>query len=110
MNHTARTSLLAGLFLAGTAAISVNAQHINAGALGTSQGDQLYFANGAAFVAGSGFVKPLTYSSTGAYAGYINGSITFTALSRLGVLDTASPNAAALGSFLEIGIDRKSVV
>lgn len=96
-------SLLLPALVLGVAG-AAQAQHIEAGALGTTQGSQLYFENGATYVAGSGYVQQMSYASTGRYAGYINTSITFTALSRLGELDTASPNAAALGSFLELGI------
>lgn len=89
--------------LAGTAALQ--AQHINAGALGTDQGDQLYFENGASFVNTSGYTKTLTYATTGTYVGYIQGSITFTALARTAESgETPSANAAALGSFIELGI------
>jgi MYXO-CTERM domain-containing protein len=84
---------------------AVQAQHINAGALGTNQGDQLYFENGASFVNTSGYTKTLTYATTGTYVGYIQGSITFTASARTALGgETPSPTAAALGSFLELGI------
>lgn len=89
--------------LAGPAALQ--AQHINAGALGTDQGDQLYFENGASFVNTSGYTKSLTYATSGTYVGYIQGSITFTALARTAESgETPSVNAAALGSFVEMGI------
>jgi hypothetical protein len=102
MQSALKKTLLSGLILAG--AMAAQAQHVDAGALGTSQGSQLYFENGATYVAGSGYVRTLTYSTTGRYAGTYNGGLTFTALSRLGGDEPASPNAAALGSFLELGI------
>ncbi len=102
MRHIMKSLLVPALVLG--AARAVQAQHIEAGALGTTQGSQLYFENGATYVAGSGYVKPLTYSSTGRYAGYLNGGITFTALPATSTFEPANPNAAALGSFLELGI------
>jgi hypothetical protein len=103
MSHNTIQAPLLGLFLAGAAA--VQAQHIEAGALGTTQGSQLYFENGASFVTGSGYTQPMNLATTGRTAGYPTASgPTFPALSRLGDLDVASPNAAALGSFLELGI------
>ncbi|HTI69763.1 MAG TPA: PEP-CTERM sorting domain-containing protein [Candidatus Limnocylindria bacterium] len=81
--------------------------HLNVGATSTAQGSALIFANGANFVPGSGWTKPLTYIDNGVYAGYYQGGITLTALagtaknSETGV---AAPQAAALGSFLRAGI------
>jgi hypothetical protein len=102
MKHTLKSLLLPALLMG--AAAAVQAQHIEAGAMGTTQGSQLYFENGATYVAGSGYLQRMTLATTGRYAGYVNTSITFTALSRLGGAEEASPNAAALGSFLELGI------
>ncbi len=91
---------------------SVQAQHLNAGALSTTPGGQLYFANAAGFVSGSGFVvtsvsPTMSYSNSGTYAGYFNtGAPTFTALAQTtnnGA--TPSPLAAAFGSFLQLRLE-----
>ncbi|HAB17623.1 MAG TPA: PEP-CTERM sorting domain-containing protein [Verrucomicrobiota bacterium] len=84
--------------------------HLNAGALGTNQGDALMFVNGADFAASSGYVKVLNPALTGPYAGYFEGGITPTAVHSLsgtdgnGIPYVANPNGAALGSFLEMAI------
>ena len=96
----------------GLAVSSVKAQHLNAGALSTAQGGQLYFANAAGFVSGSGFVvtsvsPTMSYSNSGTYAGFFNtGAPTFTALAQTtnnGA--TPSPVAAAYDSFLQLRLE-----
>jgi hypothetical protein len=74
--------------------------HLNAGAFGTNQNDQLYCVNGASVATNSGFVRTLDYSNSGTYAGTFNGNITFTALP--GTTNNGGPafGHAALGSFL----------
>ena len=54
--------------------------HLNAGALGTNQNDKLFFANGADFVDSSGYVKTLTFTNGGRFAGYYEGNITLTSI------------------------------
>ena len=54
--------------------------HLNAGAAGTNQGDKLNFNNGMDFIAASGYVKTLDYSSSGKYSNYFNGNISLTAM------------------------------
>jgi len=71
-----------------------DAQHINAGAIGTSQNDQLVWANGAAFAAESGFVQNMALANSGRYVGLYNSGPTFTALSATNL------GGAAFGSFL----------
>ncbi len=100
------------LLALGLAATSTQAQHLNAGALSTNQGGQLYFANAVGFVNGSGFlitsVNPaMSYSNSGTYAGYFNtGNPTFTALAQTTANGaTPSPVAAAFGSFLELRLE-----
>ena len=44
--------------------------HLNAGTIGTNQNDRLLWANGADFVDTSAYVKTLTYTNGGRYAGY----------------------------------------
>ena len=96
----------------GLAVSNVQAQHVNAGALSTAQGGQLYFANAAGFVSSSGFVVTsvspnMNYSNSGTFAGLFNtGSPTFTALAQTtnnGA--TPSPFAAAYGSFLQLRLE-----
>jgi len=90
----------------GLAAIGAQAQHINAGAVSTNQGGQLYFQNGASFVNTSGFVASLNYSNSGTYAGFFNiGGLTFTALARTNAAGPPSPAAAAFGSFLQLRLE-----
>lgn len=102
-------ALALGLVLAGPGA---QAQHLNAGALSQTQGSQLYFANAAGFVSGSGFVvtsvsPTMSYSNSGTYAGFFNtGNPTFTALATTtnnGA--TPSPFAAANGAFLQLRLE-----
>jgi len=97
--------LTLGLGLAGS---GVQAQHghLNAGATSTSQGSQLYFANGAAFVNTSGFVQTMNYSNSGSYAGYYNSGPTITALAQTTANGgTPHPAAAAFGSFLKLRLE-----
>jgi MYXO-CTERM domain-containing protein len=77
--------------------------HIYTGVLPSGQ---LYFDNGAAFLASAGYPgRTLSYSSTGVYAGYDNGSLTFPVQPA-----TAAPEGAAaadappLGSYIELAI------
>jgi len=69
--------------------------HLNAGATGQNQNDQLVWANGAAFATSSGYVQPmpLAANSDSRYFGYFNSGPTVTAL-------TATNGGSALGSFL----------
>lgn len=104
--------LMAALTLGlGLAVSSVQAQHVNAGALNTSQGGQLYFQNASGFVNGSGFVitsvsPTMNYSNSGTYAGFFNSGPTFTALAQTANNGaTPSPFAAAYGSFLQLRLE-----
>ncbi len=93
------------LILASTAMQAVAQHgHLNAGAVGQTAGDRLNFANGDIFAASSGYVKELPLADSGMYAGYYQGSLTFTALP--GTVDNGGPaaGAAAAGSFLMVGI------
>jgi hypothetical protein len=78
------TLLVFSLLLAVPAARAQHA-HLNTGADSADPfdplpGDKLFFANGNIFVASSGYVKDLTWQSSGTYTGTFGGSITFTAL------------------------------
>ncbi len=104
MKQTLQRLLVLGLLLlAGRTALAQHG-HLNAGAVGTSQGDALSFANGAIFAESSGYVKQLTPATTGARAGYYTGSITLTALPATVANGGPAAGAAALGSFLQYGI------
>ncbi|MBN8247381.1 MAG: PEP-CTERM sorting domain-containing protein [Verrucomicrobia bacterium] len=110
MNRTLpRLALGLGL-LAGPAFLHAQHGHLNAGAVGQNQGDALIFVNGADFAASSGYVKELTFSGSGSYAGYYQGGITLTAVHALagtdasGVPYAAHPQAAAPGAFLQYAI------
>ncbi|HAV61737.1 MAG TPA: hypothetical protein DCY13_05150 [Verrucomicrobiales bacterium] len=100
MKPNLRIQLTLGLLLAGLPlAASAQHGHLNAGATGQNQGDPLIFANGNAFIESSGYVKTLTFTDTGTYAGYFQGSITPTALYN--ATDAGSP---APGSFIRMEI------
>lgn len=90
-----KTAILAGMLLA---AHSASAQHLNAGAVGQNQNDQLVWANAAELASSSGYVQNLTLATSGRYAGYYNGNITFVALHNT---DAGGP---ALGSFIQAEI------
>lgn len=70
--------------------------HLNAGATGQNQNDQLVFANAQDFITTSGYVKTLTNAVTGTYAGYFHGGLTPTALS---LIDAGAP---APGAFIQM--------
>lgn len=104
MKKALNTLLLASaLGWAGTAAHAQHG-HLNAGALGTAQGDALYFANGALFAEASGYVKSLAPTTTGNRAGYYSGSITLTALPATVANGGPAAGAPALGSFVQYAI------
>src|SRR5687767_2656798 len=78
--------------------------HFYVGALGTNQNDQLIITNAADFVTTSGYVKTLTYTNGGRYAGYFEGNITFEALAANNALGDPVPGSAALGSWIHAQI------
>ena len=90
---------------AGAASTTAQDTHLNAGANGTAQGDQLYFANGAAFVSSSGYKKQLTFASSGVYVGYYQGSLTLVALAQTVANGGPAANAPAPGSFIQYRIE-----
>lgn len=93
-----------------TIACSLQAQHghLNAGAVGTSQNDQLFFANGQDFVDSSGYVRTLVFTNGGRFAGYYEGNITLTGLPATPAHAGPDPDAAALGSFLQFSMSSLS--
>jgi hypothetical protein len=97
-----------GLLAAGVMIAGVDVQgheHLNTGATGQAQGDQLIFANGDEFAASSGYKQEMTYASDGPYAGHYASEITFTVLAA--TVDFGGPTAGApsLGSFIQTRIE-----
>jgi hypothetical protein len=84
---------LSALLLTGGGALAQHG-HLNAGATGQNQNDQLVWANGAIFAADSGYVQTMAYADSGRYAGLFNSGPTFTALSL------TNAGGPAAGSFL----------
>ncbi len=81
-------------------AIAQDHGHLNIGAVGTNQNDQLIFDNGGIFETSYGYIKTLTYTNAFRYAGYYQGNITLTGLAGTPAHLGPVPNAAALGSQL----------
>lgn len=99
----AASSLLAALVLtiSGTSALAQHG-HLNAGAVGTTIGDKLLWANGALFAEGSGYVQEMPLATDGIYAGYYNSGPTFTALPATVANGGPAAFAANLGSVLAV--------
>jgi len=74
--------------------------HLNAGAVGTNQNDQLIWANGGDFIATAGYVKTLDYTNGGTYRGYFQQNITLTSLPTTAAHAGPDPQAPAPGSFI----------
>ena len=76
--------------------------HLNVGAVGTNQNDQLTFDNRDIFDITTNYVNTLTLAVSGTYAGYYQGNnqgnITLTALAATEAHLGPKPNAPALGS------------
>lgn len=72
--------------------------HLNIGAVGTNQNDQLIFDNAAVFFTSIDYVKTLDYASSGTYAGYYQGNITLTVRAATVAHLGPEANAPALGS------------
>lgn len=88
--------------------VSVRAQeeipHINAGATAQTVGAPLFFAQGDAFEAGSGWTVPLRFSADGTYAGWFHNEIVFGALPATAGFGGPYPNSALPGTkiYLEV--------
>jgi hypothetical protein len=72
--------------------------HFNIGAAGTTQNDPLIFANADIFNTATKYVKTLTYTNGGPYAGYYQGNITLTGLAATEAHAGPEDFAAALGT------------
>jgi hypothetical protein len=78
--------------------------HLNIGAVGVNQNDSLTFDNGADFAANSDYVKTLTFTNAGKYAGFYAGNITLTVLAATSGFGGPVENAPALGSHIKAQI------
>jgi hypothetical protein len=104
VQHQAATAIFA-CFILSFATLPIQAQHVhvNAGAIDTIQGAQLYFPNGNAFDANAGYNVYLTFTNSGSFANLYQGAgVTFTALAS--TLDNGGPafGHAADGAFLQL--------
>jgi hypothetical protein len=79
-------------------------RHLEAGALGTEQGDALYFVNSDELGISSGYVMTLRWAEEGRYAGYFQGGLTLTVLPATANAGGPDPHAPAPGSFIQAGI------
>ena len=104
MKYSIRLALALGLALSSQTSAHAQHAHLNAGAVGTNQNDQLIWANGADFVASSEYVKTLDATNSGKYAGYFQGGITPTTLPATAVHAGPDPAAPALGSSLQFSL------
>ncbi len=104
MKNTLGKSLILGgaLFVLPFVIRAQDHGHLNAGAVGQSQGDKLIFANGADFATSSPYVKTLNLATTGKYAGFYEGNITFTALATTAINGGPEAQASAPGSFIAV--------
>ena len=78
--------------------------HLRIGATNTAQGTPLYFYNGPDFAKSSGYVKTLTFTNSGRYAGYYQGNITLTVQAATPAFSGPEPDAPALGSLVRASI------
>jgi hypothetical protein len=96
--------VLLAVLLSPAAPLLAQHAHLNAGAVGSTAGTPLSFANGDLFVTNSGYFLPLKAATNGPYAGFYQGSLTLTALPATG--DNGGPTFAhaAPGAHLEAEI------
>ncbi len=105
MKNIRFTSAVAiSLFSFLTSAISQDHGHFYVGANGKNQDAPLVIANATAFTTNINYVKTLTYTNAGRYAGYFQGNITFEALPATNALGDAVSGGAALGSWVHAQI------
>ena len=76
--------------------------HLNIGALGTNQNDQLAFEHAEIFETASDYVKSLTIAASGTYAGYFVGNLTLTGIAATPAHLGPFTNSPAPGSWLFI--------
>lgn len=92
------------LFAFHSSVMSQDHGHFYVGATGKNQGDQLIIKNADDFSRNTDYVKTLTFTNGGRYAGYFHGNITFEALPSTNALGDAVPGGAALGSWIHAQI------
>jgi hypothetical protein len=78
--------------------------HFYVGAAGTNQNDKLIITNAPDFVTTTGYVKTLNYATTGQFAGYFEGNITFEAKAAFNAFGDSVTGSAALGSWIHAQI------
>ena len=100
-NLLLKLTLAAGLIPGAQTTLHAQHGHLNAGATGTNQNERVIWANGADFIATSGYVKTLNYTNGGRFAGYYEGGITPTALPATLEHGGPDPDASAFGSYLQ---------
>lgn len=105
MKQSIRNLLIPLALLVGAPLTQAQHGHLNAGAFGTAQDSQLYFANGDIFAASSGYVQTMAPATSGTYAGYYNSGPSLTALAQTIANGGPAANAPALGSFIQIRMD-----
>jgi hypothetical protein len=74
--------------------------HLNVGATGTDQNTKLIFQNGSAFATDHRYIKTLTFTNAGRYAGYYQQNITLTVLPATDAFGGPDPQAPAAGSHI----------
>ena len=92
--------LAAGIAASTQTAFSQAHGHLDIGAVGTNQNDPLNFNNGAIFSTNTGYIKTLTFTNSGIYAGYYQGNITLTGLAATPAHSGPIPGASAPGSMI----------
>lgn len=85
-------------------ATAAGAQHLHfvAGAPDTNQNTKLIAVNGAEFLSTSGYVRTLSFSNNGTYAGYYNASSPFIVAAATAQFGGPEPEAPAFGSFIQV--------
>jgi hypothetical protein len=96
-----KSALICGLVLSSLLLRAQDHGHLNAGAVGTNQNDQLNWNNAVDFMAASGYVKTFDYTNAGKYAGYYQGNITPTAFPQTPAYGGPVAGAASLGALLQ---------
>lgn len=102
-NHSPFALLAFAVLLAWPNALHAQHVHVNAGALSTTQGAQLYFPNGSVYDTGAGYDVYLAFTNSGSFSNLYQGAgVTFTALAS--TLDNGGPafGHAADGAFLQL--------
>jgi hypothetical protein len=92
--------LAAAVLLASLPARAQDHGHLNVGAVSTNAGSALLWENGPDFISSSGYVKTLTATNAGKYAGYYQGNITLTVLAQTPAYGGPMAGAPALGSLV----------